>query len=250
MDDFHGLPCWFELASADPEAAKGFYAALLGWSWGGMPMGEGMTYHVADRGAAHVAGLMAAEAGQPLGWTIYAAVRDCDALAAQAEALGGKVIVPPTDIPGTGRFAILCDPWGAGFGVLQPQPEGEGGAFDPSKPGHGAWIELFAPDPAQALAFYGALSGWVEARAMPMGPDLTYHIFAAQGRDIGGTCALPGAAPGWKPYFGVTSATAAVATVGAAGGRVLNGPDPIPGGSLTLQVADAQGLTFALVGPA
>lgn len=247
--DFHGQPCWYELTSADPGAAKGFYGAVLGWTWAEVAV-PGMVYHLASAGATQVAGMMAAAPEQPSGWSVYIAVKACDATVAQAEALGAKVIVQPADIPGTGRFAILCDPWGAGFGILQPLPGGTGGAFDQTKAGHGNWHEVIVPNPVAALAFYGALFGWVETRAVPMGPQMTYHVFACAGVDIGGACALPGTAPHWKPYFGVGSAKAAAAAVTEAGGRVVHGPDEVPGGAYTLQIADAQGLTLALVGPA
>jgi predicted enzyme related to lactoylglutathione lyase len=36
-----------------------------------------------------------------------------DATAAKAEELGGKILMPPTDIPNVGRFSVLQDPQGA-----------------------------------------------------------------------------------------------------------------------------------------
>ncbi|MBI1172174.1 VOC family protein [bacterium] len=249
MPGIQGLPCWYELGTSNLEAAKAFYGAILGWSVAdsGMP---GMTYLLASAGAVMVAGMMRAEAPQPVAWSIYFAVESADATVAAAEALGARVHVPPSDIPNTGRFAVLADPQGAGFAILQPLPGGDGGAFDLRKPGHGNWNELITPDPAAALAFYGKLFGWAETRAVPMGPEMTYHIFAHDGQDIGGTCALPGAPAQWKPYFGVPSVKAAAEAVTRAGGRVLHGPDQVPGGSFTLQIADPQGAAVALVGPA
>lgn len=246
---FHGLPCWYELATSDTARAKAFYSKVLGWSWAdsGTP---GMTYLLASAGSAMVAGMMQGEAGQPQAWTLYFAVDDCDATVEKAAALGAKIYVPPADIPGTGRFAVLCDPQGAGFALLEPLPGGSGGAFDQAKPGHGNWHELVAPDTKAAMAFYGALFGWTISRSVPMGPELSYHIIARDGLEIGGTCALPGAPTMWKPYFGVSSASAAVKDVEAAGGKVLHGPDEVPGGAFTLQVADVQAVPFALVGPA
>ena len=48
----------------------------------------------------------------------YFLVADCDASAAQAKQLGGKVMVGPQDISKTGRFAILSDPQGAVFALF------------------------------------------------------------------------------------------------------------------------------------
>ncbi|MGV8987420.1 MAG: VOC family protein [Cypionkella sp.] len=249
MPGFHGLPCWYELGTNDLEGAKAFYTATLGWNVAdsGTP---GMTYLVASIGEVMVAGMMKNDAAQPVAWSIYFAVDNADATVAAAQALGAKVNVPPTDIPNTGRFAVLADPQGASFGVLQPLPGGAGGAFDQKKMGHGNWNELITPDPAAALAFYGKLFGWTESRSMEMGPDMTYHLIAHDGLDIGGTYAMPGSGPMWKPYFGVASTKAAQAAVAAARGRVLRGPDEVPGGAFTLQITDPQGAVLALVGPA
>jgi predicted enzyme related to lactoylglutathione lyase len=49
----------------------------------------------------------------------YFAVTDCDAIAQKTESLGGKVCVPPTDIPNTGRFAVLQDPQNAFFSIIK-----------------------------------------------------------------------------------------------------------------------------------
>jgi predicted enzyme related to lactoylglutathione lyase len=43
-----------------------------------------------------------------------------DATAKKAGELGGAAIVPPTNIPDMGRFAVLRDPQGAVFAVFRP----------------------------------------------------------------------------------------------------------------------------------
>jgi len=47
------------------------------------------------------------------------AVEDVDETVKRVEALGGKVCVPPTDIPNTGRFAVINDPSGATLSILK-----------------------------------------------------------------------------------------------------------------------------------
>lgn len=245
----HGMPCWYELTASSLTGAEAFYGKVMGWSVAdsGTP---GMQYWIAKAGEVMVAGMMAADAGEPLGWAVYFTVDNCDATAALAATLGATVVVPPADIPDTGRFAILIDPQGAGFGILQPLPGGLGGAFDQQKTGHGNWHEVITADPLAALDFYQTLFGWTVAEEMQMGPDMTYRIIACNGQQIGGTFAPSPPAPAcWKAYFGVASAKAAMDTVTAAGGRVLRGPDEVPGGAFTVQIEDAQGVRLALVGP-
>jgi hypothetical protein len=50
---------------------------------------------------------------------VYFAAADCDASAAKAKELGGRDIVPATDIPNVGRFTVLSDPQGAVFAIIR-----------------------------------------------------------------------------------------------------------------------------------
>lgn len=58
--------------------------------------------------------------GSPAYWLGYVLVADCDASAKRAEELGGKICLPPKDIPTVGRIAIFTDPQGAVLGLFQP----------------------------------------------------------------------------------------------------------------------------------
>jgi predicted enzyme related to lactoylglutathione lyase len=42
-----------------------------------------------------------------------------EASAKRVEELGGKIIVPPTDIPNVGRFSIISDPTGAAISLYE-----------------------------------------------------------------------------------------------------------------------------------
>jgi predicted enzyme related to lactoylglutathione lyase len=57
--------------------------------------------------------------GIPPHWGIYLAVEDCDATVKKAESLGGKILVPPSDIPEVGRFSTLTDVQGAAFSIIK-----------------------------------------------------------------------------------------------------------------------------------
>jgi len=52
--------------------------------------------------------------------TIYVQVDDLDAYLERAGKLGGKTLVPPTEVPGMGRFARLADPEGTMVGLWKP----------------------------------------------------------------------------------------------------------------------------------
>jgi hypothetical protein len=116
-----GALVWAELLTTDPAAAGEFYSGLFGWGRKASDAaGADYTEWTEDGGS--LGGMMAipAEWGPvPPHWMLYLAVADCDATAARAEELGGGVRVPPTDIPGVGRFAYLVDPQGAAFAVIR-----------------------------------------------------------------------------------------------------------------------------------
>jgi len=109
-----GAFSWFELMTTDVKGAKKFYTQLFGWETEDMPM-ENMSYTITKIGDEGVGGIMPipAEAeGTPAHWGVYVTVDDVDATARKAEELGGKIHVPPTDIPNVGRFCVVQDPQG------------------------------------------------------------------------------------------------------------------------------------------
>jgi uncharacterized protein len=117
----NGAFCWNELATTDLEAAQNFYKTLLGWEIKENPPANGMVYNEIVVAGQHVGGMykMGPEFGQaPSHWMAYVAVDDVDAKARQVWELGGKVCVPPTDIPAVGRFCVINDPTGATIALI------------------------------------------------------------------------------------------------------------------------------------
>lgn len=112
--------CWNELRTPDPEAAKRFYTQLLGWTTREMDMVEAGSYTIFVAGDKDVGGMMkTTKEGIPPHWLSHVAVEDVDAATKKAEQLGAKTDVPPTDIPGTGRFSVITDPTGASIALFQ-----------------------------------------------------------------------------------------------------------------------------------
>jgi len=117
-----GSWCWNELGTNDTDAAGKFYSGLFGWGLDAMEMGGGMIYTMLRNGEKHTGGMYKITSemgGMPPNWMIYFAVADCDQSAEKVTSLGGKVIVPPSDIPNVGRFSLVQDPQGAYFGIIK-----------------------------------------------------------------------------------------------------------------------------------
>jgi predicted enzyme related to lactoylglutathione lyase len=120
----HGAFSWSELATDDPAAAVVFYGSLFGWTAENMDMGSG-AYHVVKVGENAIGGIMGkppGSAGMPSAWGCYVTVDDIDATVTRCTELGGKVCVPPMEVPGVGRMAVLQDPQGAMFSAITYAP--------------------------------------------------------------------------------------------------------------------------------
>lgn len=257
MSDTAGTPIWFELSTPDADSARDFYAAMAGWQIRTSPMTEHGGYLIAATAeGTGVAGMMTPPPGAPStsGWTIYLAVDDVDTAAARVRELGGSVNFGPIDIPHVGRFALVADPQGVVFAIMRQDDPAPSQAFVQmaERMGHAVWIELATPDPDAAFAFYGGLFGWEKAGGMPMG-EMGEYAFIGRGADFRPgaimSSAKTGAPARWNWYVNVPDIDAAIATAQAKGGTLIQGPDPIPGGDYSANLADPHGNQIGLVGP-
>jgi uncharacterized protein len=250
-----GTFVWYELLTTDAGAASSFYHAVIGWSIkdAGFPDRHYAMFSAAENpvgGLREMPGGERGGAARP-GWTAYIAVDDVDAIAARITQAGGTIHRAPEDIPGIGRFAVAGDPQGAVFALFKGAGEGQMPVVKAGTPGHVGWHELHAIDREAAFDFYAGLFGWTKAEAMDMGPMGIYQLFATGGPPVGGMMrksdSVP--APFWLYYFNMENIDTAIARVTEAGGKIINGPHAVPGGSWIVQCLDPQGAMFALVAP-
>jgi predicted enzyme related to lactoylglutathione lyase len=248
----HGRFAWYELATTDVASAATFYASVMGW---GVldASAPGRRYVVFAAGNTLIGGLMdlperTSGAGADPSWLGYVLVDDVDAAADQIRHLGGAVHTPPTDVPDVSRFSIFTDPQAARLALIKWQRPGQEPSA-PDEPGRVGWHELLAADWERSLAFYRELFGWQKADA-DVGETGTYQLFSAGGETIGGMLTKPPTipAPFWLYYFNVGDLDAAAQRVTAGGGRILDSPIEVPGGSWIIQCSDPQGAVFALEG--
>ena len=112
---------WFEIATDDPKAVRGFYADMFGWQFTDSSM-DGYRMVTTAGENALPGGVMDTGGQTPNYATFYVIVDDVAAACAQAEQIGGKTLVPPTTIASGLMFAQLVDPSGNRIGVLTPPP--------------------------------------------------------------------------------------------------------------------------------
>ena len=115
-----GTFCWNELMTNDEQKASEFYTEL-GWTTQTQEMPGGMIYTMFNIGDVQAGGMMKIQeewGDVPPNWMVYFAVKDCEVTLEKVTSLGGKIVVPATDVPNVGTFAIIEDPQGATSGII------------------------------------------------------------------------------------------------------------------------------------
>lgn len=250
--DHHvGKVVWADLVTPDLESAKRFYGALFGWTFRDTMLGE-KKFAVALLEGQPVGGIVQrslpnGEHKQPA-WLTFIAVRDTAEADRTAVAHGGKVLSPPRDYPERGQQAILADPQGAVFAVLQ---SASGDPPDLLAPiGGWIWSSLITTDPDAGVAFYQAIFGY-EVFELPS-DDARQHLLLASDDYARATAnSPPTTAPNlpshWLNFVRVASTAEAAKKAVALGGRVLVKPHPDRHGEMVAVVADPSGAPFGLL---
>lgn len=116
-----GGVCWVETMNRDALAAESFYATVFGWK-AETQSTDSIDYTVFMLDGDPVAGMIQMpdemDASVPAHWGVYFTVPDCADVVERAVALGGSVLRPVTDTE-MGPFAVLADPEGAVFEVME-----------------------------------------------------------------------------------------------------------------------------------
>jgi predicted enzyme related to lactoylglutathione lyase len=244
--------CWTEVFLEDPARAKGFYGELFGWASQEMPSPQG-PYIMFQIGGKMVAGAgkMPAElkkAGAPPHWLNHVFVTDANAATNKVKALGGKVLMEPTQV-GPGTMAVIQDPTGGTLALWSTKQSM--GTFLWGETNSLCWNELMTADPDAATKFYVGLFGW-KTEAMPMG-EFTYTVLKNGDVGLAGLMAKPkemaGAPTSWTAYFAVADCDATVKKAEKLGGKVCQQPQDIPDVGRFAVLADLEGATFAILKP-
>ncbi len=248
--DVRGKFVWHQLMTRDVPGAKKFYSKLTGWKL--QPWPPDPNYTVCHAEVGPVAGIMGMHAELPAStpshWLQYIGTRDVDGTADAAVRAGGSVVKAPSDMQGAGRYALLKDPQGAMFAILDPE-NARADAQGVPPLGTFSWHELATSDNEAGFAFYSQLFGWDVISRMDMGPMGTYLIFGWNGQQRGGMYLKPATMPmppNWLPYVSVSSADAGFALAKSSGAKEMIAPKDVPGGSRIAVIIDPAGAAFAI----
>jgi uncharacterized protein len=108
----------FEIVGQDGKKLQDFYGNVFGWK---IDANNEWNYGIVDTdsGGAGIAGGIGPTMDQKPRVTVYAQVPDLQATLDKAEQLGGKTLMPPTEIPGAVTMAMFADPEGNVMGIIK-----------------------------------------------------------------------------------------------------------------------------------
>jgi predicted enzyme related to lactoylglutathione lyase len=107
----------FEVSAKDLMRAREFYSALFGWKIG---LDSQMHYGMVDTGVKMgINGGIGQATGENPKVTFYVQVEDVQGYLDKAVGLGGKVVVPLTEVPEGVTFAQFSDPDGNVIGLVK-----------------------------------------------------------------------------------------------------------------------------------
>ena len=107
-----------EILGVNAAQLQRFYADLFGWSVTLNPAGYGYVPVAPAAPVALTGGIGSSPQRQPLA-VFYVKVDDPAAILKRAESLGGRIVMPPVDVPGGVSFARFADPEGNVIGIVR-----------------------------------------------------------------------------------------------------------------------------------
>ena len=109
--------CHFEFMTDDPDKTRDFYAAVFGWEFDDSSMPG---YTLIKTGSDPDGGLMKRPDNCPCPMLqTYFMVEEIDAILSAVGEAGGQTIVPKTEIPDVGHYAVFSDPDNIAIGIFQ-----------------------------------------------------------------------------------------------------------------------------------
>lgn len=110
-----------EFSANELQSAGNFFSDVFGWEVQHMPE---MNYAMYTTGDGVGGGLNPVSDTNPVGTTlVHIGTNDVNATLAKIEEHGGATLVPKTEIPGFGWFAIFKDPTGNTIGLFESQDQ-------------------------------------------------------------------------------------------------------------------------------
>ncbi|WP_157535220.1 VOC family protein [Nocardia inohanensis] len=243
-----GMPAWFDVTTAEPPAAIGFYTQLFDWTAEPVNKTEYGKNILFRSNGRPVAGLLERRPGTPQrnGWLTYLASSDLAATIDAARARGGAEQRPVTEFPGIGETAVITDPADSSIGIIRPFADAE---FAPAGPGTPVWTELESVNWPVTFDFVTGVFG-VRTETQSSTPGSRFATIHDAERPRGGIFELAADVPHsrWEVAFLVSDVHQAVDRAGELGAKVVRPVYDVPvGPGKGARMADPTGAHFNFI---
>ena len=234
---------WIDLVTNDAKVSKKFFSNLLGWSFNNHD-----AYDMALSGTKPISGIIEdkelLKGSKTSYWVVSASVSDAVSTSKRIKSNGGKILSEPAEIPGRGIVALVEDPQGAFFSIMN-NSSGDPKASTPRN-GEWMWAELWTSDPKKAVDFYTEVLA-CSAKPIEDGDDQKYFVLKGEKYEFGGITEIPvkNEPPIWIPVLRVNDAVAVAKKASQLGGSVLISPATISGNKVAL-IATPSGAPFLI----
>ncbi len=224
-----GHVVWHDLITPNLAQSQAFYSSVFGWQF----QAVNDSYTLASLDGKLIAGMAELDNKQNAShWLSLISSKDIAAVSEKTIKAGGKVLVSSTEIKGRGTIAVLEDPQGAVFSLINTV----NGDPEAQQTDNGwIWQEVWSDNPEQSKAFYQSLGNY-SAQSKPLNNG-NYSYLALNGTPAIGFVKKPDAEIGntWVNYIKVADVDATLLKVTAAGGIVLMAPnDKVRNGSVAI----------------
>jgi uncharacterized protein len=249
-----GKIVWHDLLTNTPAESREFYTELFGWEFEspGISLGFGdeNSYMLIRHNGELIGGMIDTNA---LGkrdnvsqWVTMMSVDDIQAAASAITDHGGKILTAPTELKSRGMLAVVEDPVGAVFALIQTWNS------DPAdhEPEYNDffWDELWTSDVELAGDFYQGVVGYEREDHLIEGTARSYHVLKKDDQPRAGIMSNPfaGERPVWVNYLRVEDPAAITRRVESLGGQILVDTQPRDIGGEVAFIAGPSGAGIAL----
>lgn len=249
-----GKIVWHDLLTNTPAESRKFYGELFGWEFEkpGIDLGFGdeSSYMLIRHNGNLIGGMIDTNALRKQNnisqWVTMISVDDIESAAATIEESGGKVLTAPTKLKSRGTLAIVEDPAGALFALIQTS-NGDPADHEPVENVF-FWDELWTSDVEQASNFYHHVVGYKREDHPIEDTDRSYHVLKKGDKPRAGIMSNPfeGERPVWVNYIRVEDPAAITAQVESLGGQILVESQPRDIGGTVAFIAGPSGAGIAL----
>ncbi len=251
-----GKIIWHELLTDTPTKTQTFYATLFGWEFAPLA-DEDINYRLITHNGKPIGGMVdqtrlptTADISQ---WVQLLAVADIEAATSVVRDNGGTVFTPPTSLGDRGTVAVVADPQGGLFALLETDGKDPADTGNLPESGQFLWNELWTSDLDGAARFYAQLAPYEVNERMLTNAEgqVSYRVLSSQQQRRAGIRANPveDLKTLWVNYLRVSNEAALndiLAQVEGLGGEILVPAVARPGGGHVAIIAGPSGAGIAL----